>query len=141
MTSKPVRSGYAELIRTLAAASRRHRQVGFAGLAAALLAAAGWTYAKGQHPVIVVGLAAAGAATLGWIAAQRARLGARVIERIVEHPEQVTSIEQIHRSRAVFLRLHLGAHERVDLKVPARQAHAIAHQLKGHCRHAALHVR
>ena len=61
MTSKLAKSGYAELIRTAAAASRRHRQVGFVGLAGALLAAAGWTYATGQHPLLVVGLAAAGA--------------------------------------------------------------------------------
>jgi hypothetical protein len=141
MTSKPASSGYAELIRTLAAESRRHRQVGFAGLAGALLAASVGMYVTGQDPLLVAGLAAAGAATLGWMAVQRARLGARVIERVVEHPEQVTSIEQIHRSRAVFLRLHLGAKQQVDLKVPARQARAIAHQLKGHCRHAALHVR
>jgi hypothetical protein len=141
MKSKPAHPGYAELIRTLAAESRRHRQTGFLGLALALLAGAAWAYTTGQRPLLVVGLAAAAAAVLGWLVAQRIRLGARVIDRVVEHPEQVTAIEQIHRSRAVFLRLRLGAREHVDLKVHARQAGTIAHQLKGHCRHASLHVR
>lgn len=138
--SKAATPGYADLIRTLAAASRRHRQAGFVGLAVALIAAAAGAYAIGQHPLLVAGLGAASAAVLGWVISRRARLGGRVLDRLVEHPEQVTSIEQVHHSRAVFLRLHLGPREHVDLKVHARQAGAIARQLKGHCRLASLHL-
>jgi len=141
MTSKPANQGYAELVRSLAGASRRHRQVGYLALAVALIAVGAWAFATGQNLLLRIALAAALVADVAWIVIQRVRHRRAVVDRFVEHPDQVTTIEQIHRSRAVFLRLHLGTGERVDLKVPARQAAAIGHRLQSHCRLASIHIR
>jgi hypothetical protein len=141
MTGKRSTPGYADLVRTHAREARGHEQISRLAAAAGLLAAMAWAYTTGQRPLLVVGLAAAAVAVIAWAVAQHARYGRAAVERFVEHPDQVTSIEEVHRARAVFLRLRRKTGETLDLKVPARQASAIAGQLKAHCRFAALHVK
>lgn len=138
--SKP-NPGYAHLLRTLAAQTQRHRQTNFLGLAAVLIAAAGWAYSTGQTPLVLVALCALLVGDLAWLGIQRARFGKGAIERFVEQPDQVAAIEHVRGGRAEFLRLRLGTGETVDLKVPARQAATVARQLKGHCRLASVQVR
>ena len=133
-------SGYADLIRNLSAQSRRHRLAGYLGLVAILVAAGVWAVATEQRTLLVVGLFATAAAVGAWLVVHWLHLGRRAVERFVEHPDQVVSIDQLHRSRAVFLQLRLGTGETLELKVPARQASAIGRQLKASCRMAALHV-